>query len=32
MFINPPPNVINFHVAVLKAEPAGGESMAAAGM
>ncbi len=32
MFINPPPNVINFHVSVLKAEPAGGESMAAAGL
>jgi predicted Zn finger-like uncharacterized protein len=32
MFINPPPNVINFHVSVLKAEPASGESMAAAGL
>ena len=31
MFINPPPSVTNFHVSVLKAEPARGESMAAAG-
>jgi predicted Zn finger-like uncharacterized protein len=32
MFINPPPNVINFQVSVIKAEPAGGASMAEAGI
>ncbi len=32
MFINPPPNVTNFQVSVIKAEPASGESMAEAGI
>jgi uncharacterized protein DUF3426 len=32
MFINPPPNVANFQVSVLKAEPASGDSMAEAGI
>ncbi len=32
MFINPPPNIANFQVSVLKAEVASAESMAAAGI
>jgi predicted Zn finger-like uncharacterized protein len=32
MFINPPPNVADFQISVLKAEPASGEGMAAAGI
>jgi hypothetical protein len=32
MFINPPPNVANYQISVLKAEPASGESMAEAGI
>jgi predicted Zn finger-like uncharacterized protein len=32
MFINPPPNVANYQVSVIKVEPAAGESMAEAGI